>query len=375
MSTRKKTTTPKPKVPVAKTKVNHHVQLAHVSPLNKIVALVKKPFIFARMRIRDLLARRPHRSFRRTRRRDYARSLKLPGYWALTNYVRKTLWQHKKLFIGLAVVYCVLVLLLNGLASQDTYTELSEALKTAGGNIFNGQVGELSKAAVLLGSGIIGAFNSEPTDVQRVYAAFLALLAWLTTVWLLRGLLAGNKPKLRDGLYSASAPFLSTFLLSLLAVLQLLPIAIASIAYGAASASGLLNTGVEAMLFWCVALLLGSVSLYWMTTTVIALVVVTLPGMYPLQAFKAAGDLVIGRRVRILLRFIWLVFITALLWILIMVPIILFDTWLKSVIPSITWVPIVPVALLLLGSITVVWAAGYVYLLYRKVVDDDTAPA
>ena len=36
-------------------------------------------------RTRAYLQRRPHRSFRRTYRRDYERSLALPGYWAFTN--------------------------------------------------------------------------------------------------------------------------------------------------------------------------------------------------------------------------------------------------------------------------------------------------
>lgn len=373
MSTRKKK--PASKSSTGKTKVVRHQKPARTSWLKRAKSAIQKSITQGATRARLFLARRPHRSFRRTRRRDYVRSLKLPGYWTFTGYVSKMLWRHKKTFIGLVVVYGALVVLLTGIASQDTYTSLSEAIKEAGGEIFNGQLGQIGKAGVLLGSGILGAFNEEPTETQRVYAALLALLAWLTTVWLLRALLAGSKPKLRDGLYNGSAPFLSTFLLSLLIVLQILPIAVAAIGYGAASASGLLESGVEAMLFWSVAILLGSLSLYWMTTTIIALVVVTLPGMYPLQAYKTAGDLVVGRRARLLFRFLWMLFVTAIAWIIIMVPIILLDTWLKSVITGINWIPIVPVSLLLLSSITIVWLAGYVYLLYRKVVDDDAAPA
>jgi hypothetical protein len=58
-----------------------------------------------------------------------------------------------------------------------------------------------------------------------------------------------------------------------------------------------------------------------------------------------------------------------------MVPVILFDAWLKGVLPALEWLPLVPVALLALSSLTVIWAASYVYLLYRKVVDDDAKPA
>jgi hypothetical protein len=58
-----------------------------------------------------------------------------------------------------------------------------------------------------------------------------------------------------------------------------------------------------------------------------------------------------------------------------MIPIILFDAWLKGVVPSIQWLPIVPVCLLIVSALMVVWTAGYVYLLYRKVVDNDVEPA
>lgn len=346
------------------------------APLTSTVQTVLTRFFLPIVyRVHDLLARRPHRSFRRTRHRDYIRTLKLPGYWAFTGYVRRVFWQQKKIFLWLVLLYGILTALLMGLASQDTYTQLSEALRDTGGGIFQGSWGEIGKAGLLLGTGIMGSLNDEPTDLQRLYAILLALMAWLTTIWLLRAILADKYPKLRDGLYNASAPFLSTFLVSLVLIVQLLPIALAAIGFSAAAASGLLDGGVEAMLFWVVASLMTALSLYWITTTLIALVVVTLPGMYPMQAIKTAGDLVIGRRVRILLRLLWVMMINVVFWVVTMVPIILFDTWLKGLLPAIVWLPIVPVSLLVVESFVVVWTAGYIYLLYRKVVDDDAAPA
>lgn len=326
-------------------------------------------------RISDLLSRRPHRSFRRTRRRDYVRPLTLPGYWSFTNNVRKTLLQNKRLFLSLGAIYGILTVALIGLASQDLYTEIGDALRNTSGDLLEGNWGEIGKAGLLLTTAIGGILNSTPTDLQRVYAVLLALLVWLTTVWLLRAMLAGHKPKLRDGLYNAGSPFLSTFLVSFVLLLQMLPIALAAIGFGAASSSGFLQGGVEAMVFWITVALLTVLSLYWVSSTLIALVVVTLPGMYPMRAIKTAGDLVIGRRVRILLRFLWLLLITVIAWAVILLPIILLDAWLKGLWPVIEWVPVVPVALLIMGSLTVVWSSSYTYLLYRKVVDDDAAPA
>ena len=58
-----------------------------------------------------------------------------------------------------------------------------------------------------------------------------------------------------------------------------------------------------------------------------------------------------------------------LFWIVIMIPVILLDMGLKSLWPAIEWLPIVPVAAVLMAAASTVWVAAYVYLLYRKVVD------
>ena len=320
------------------------------------------------------LARRPHRSFRRTRRRDYVRLLQLPGYWGFTLNVQKTLFQHKKIFLLLTLTYAVLTGVMVGVASQDTYTSLINGVHQTSGDLFSGGLGQIGQAGLLFLSAISGGINGNLTNVQQVYAGIIILLTWLTTVWLLRNILAGYKVKLRDGLYNASAPLLSTFLVGILLLIQLMPIAIAALGFQAAQTTGLLNSGIEAMLFWLAAGILVLLSLYWITSTFIALVVVTLPGMYPIEAIRTAGDLVIGRRIRILLRMLWLGLWLVALWVVVMIPVILFDSWLKGLLPAIQWLPIVPVIMLVLSSITVIWTASYIYLLYRRIVSDDSDP-
>ena len=343
--------------------------------IDHILSSIKKMFIKVRTAEHKYLSRRPHRSFRLTRRRDYSRSLTLPGHWAFTSHVYRNLRQNRKMFLLLALVYAIFTAIMVGAASQDTYTTLTDTLRQTGTDVFQGNLGELGKAGLLFVTAATGGLSQTLTEVQQVYAGLIALLTWLTTVWLLRNLLAGHEVKLRDGLYNAAAPLLSTLVVALLLVVQLLPLALALIGYSAALSSGLLSGGVEAMLFWIVAGMLGLLSLYWMMSTFIALIVVTLPGMYPFQAIKTAGDLVIGRRFRILLRIIWMAITVIVAWVLVMIPVILFDTWLKGLWPAIQGLPIIPFVLLGLGSLTIVWSASYVYLLYRKVVADDAEPA
>jgi hypothetical protein len=337
---------------------------------------LRRRFEASKSRMLDFLSRRPHRSFRRTYRRDYVRSLELPGYWAFTNYVRKTLLEHKTTFLWLMVFYGILSVVMIGLASQDAYLTFTDTLREAGGELLTGGWGEVGRASILLLTGVTGAWSEPLSEIQQVYAALIGLMTWLTAVWLLRAFLAGGTPRFRDGLYSAGAPIVPTFIVSLVIVVQLIPVALAAAALGAAIASGLIDGGgVEAMLFWIVVVALSALSLYWITSTFVALVVVTLPGMYPFKAIKTAGDLVVGRRVRILLRLLWMALMIAFVWLVIMVPIILFDAWLKSVLPAIDWIPLVPIVMVMMSSLSIVWSASYVYLLYRKVVDDDAAPA
>ena len=211
--------------------------------------------------------------------------------------------------------------------------------------------------------------NAEMDISQQIFSILTLLLTWLTTVWLLRNLLAGHKVKLRDGLYNAGAPILSTCIIALLIVVQLIPIFVAAVGYNAALVSGLLEGGVQAMLFWLAAGLLAVLSLYWVTSSLFAMIIITLPGMYPYEAIKTAGDLMLGRRIKLLLRWVWMIGVVLVASLVVMVPIILLDMGLKAAWPAISWLPIVPVALLVWSSLSVVWTAGYVYLLYRKVVD------
>lgn len=336
---------------------------------------ILKPFGIIKTKSDQFLARRPHRSFRLTKKRDYKRSLVLPGYFSFTHSVRRELMRNRKTFLLLTLVYAVLSGLLVGITSQATYTTITDSLRQAGAGLFGGDVTQLGNTVALLGSALTGGISQTLTPIQAVYASLIALMTWLTTVWLLRNFLAGNKVKLRDGLYNASAPILSTFLVVLVAIVQLLPMGIAFIGFSAAQASGLLSGGVEAMLFWLAALLLVVLSMYWITATFIALVVVTLPGMYPMRALSTAGDLIVGRRFKILLRILWLIGTIVVAWIAVMVPIVLIDTWLKGITAAVDNVPVIPIAVLIMGSLTIMWASSYVYLLYRKVVADDAKPA
>ncbi len=327
-----------------------------------------------RDKVAQFINRRPHRSFARTRRRDYSRSLKLPGYIAFTTEVLKILRTHKNVFIGLILSYGFIIFALGGVTSQDTYSQISTLLGESKDGLTQAGFSSLSQAGLLL----LSTYASGPGSItpdQQIYLGFFLLLVWLTTVWLLREFLNKRTPRLRDGLYNSGAPIISSLALCLVLLLQFLPIGIIAIAYSSLSSVGLVTEGFGAMIFWLFAVTVGTLVLYWATSTIIALVVVTLPGMYPLKALKISSDLVVGRRLRILYRLLWMQLMIILAWAVLFVPLILLDGWAKDTWSLFESVPVLPIVAALASSASAVIFASYTYLLYRKVVDDSAAPA
>lgn len=321
------------------------------------------------------LRRRPHRSFRVTKRRDYRRSLKLPGYFALTKQAWQLMRQHWRIFVGLAAIYAVLGVLLSGLMSQDTYQQLKDTINEANQE---GALGAVMPTLALFAGVVTNQLGGSTGGVgssQQLVGALIGLYIWLTTIWLIRGVTADKRLKIRDGLYNAGAPVIALAVLVFIALIQLLPAAIAVIIYGAADTSGMLQQTVVLMLAAGATILIVTLSIYWLTSTLFAMVIVTLPGMYPLEAARLASDVVLGRRMRILLRLMWLLVVLAVVWAAVLIPVITIDGALKTVIPALNWLPLVPLVALLLVAFSIVASACYIYLFYRKVVADDSAPA
>lgn len=326
---------------------------------------VKNFFKKLHQRNRDFRSRRPHRSFRPTRRRDTVRKLKLPGYIAFGNQVWQMILKNRGLFLKFFLLYAVLSALIVGMLSQENYGLMRDTI-----NSMDNDPG-ISKWISLFSGAVTGNVGSG-TNVdsgQQILSVLFLLVGWLTIVWLLRHVMAGHKVKLRDGLYQSGAPLIATFMIVLVMVVQLLPFAIAMLIYAQLTGVGIINTGIaiENMAAWCALAVIAAMTLYWLTSSFIALIMVTLPGMYPFRALKAAGDMVVGRRLKILYRLLWMALPMLILWIVVLVPAILADDkW------QIEWLPLVPIAALLLTTITLIWVATYIYMLYRKVVENDT---
>ena len=312
-----------------------------------------------------------HRSFKMTRRRDYRPLLRLPKLWKFTAEVQKVLWAQRINFLILALIYAILGGILIGLASQEDLKILSSTVSQATSDISTGAWAQIGNATAVLAGTLGSIFSSSSDTNQTIYAVVLGLLVWLTSVWLVRAYILGKKIKLRDALYNAGSPIVAMFVVSLVIVVELLPLGLAIIGGVTAVNVGLLDFGVQAMLIWVAIVLLGLLSIYWVTASLLAMAIVTIPGMYPLRAVGLASKIVYGRRIQILLRIFWMLLLVVLAWAVVMIPLIILDNWLNGIWSWFGNVPFIPIMILIMTTITLIWSSSYLYLLFRKIADND----
>ena len=310
-----------------------------------------------------------HRSFRRSYREDYKRDLDVPGVMYHIFAAFKVIFKNWKLFVPLMVIVVVLNAVLVGLMSESTYTQFQDVLDQTSEQMANGEIGNVAKAGLLLISTVTsGGLSGESSEAAVVFGVIIFLMIWLTTIFLLRHRLAGHKVKLRDGLYNAMTPLVSTFVVFAVAVVQCVPIFLLIIVYSAAVQTEFLATPFYALVFFIFAALMILISGYLLSGTLMALVAVTAPGLYPLRAMQAASDLMMGRRVRFVLRLVALLLTLVIMWVIVMIPLIVFDLWMKTF----EWtngVPFIPVCLNIMTCFTGIYVSAYLYLYYRWMLD------
>lgn len=289
----------------------------------------------------------------------------IPGIIAFTATVFRSLWSDKALFLRLLALATLVAFLLVGAAQQDQFAIPNEVLKEYKETAGNAGIDSVTQVGILFSAAAFGGLNVALTEAQGIYLFALYLLVWLVTIWLLRHRMAGSNVQLRDGLYSAGTPVVSTLLLLFLMILQLLPASLGIIVFSGAISIGLLVGAVVTSIFASLTLLVVALSLYWVTSTFFALIIATIPGTYPMKALRSARDIVAGQRIRLVVRLAWLLFIQGILWAAVLLPLIVLDTWFAQ-----SWLPFTVFGIQLLTGFSVIYGSAYVYLLYRKMIDE-----
>lgn len=314
---------------------------------------------------------RLHTSFKLSHHEDYERPLHAPGLLSFAMTTLGFILKRWKLFGSLLLVIVGLNIVLVGLMQEDAYLTFQDTLAETNESLAGGQLGQVAKAGLLLISTITtGGLNQGMTEVQQVFAIFLFIVVWLVTIYLIRHIIAGNKPKLRDGLYNSLSPAISTLVVFGIVFLHLIPVFIVIITYSAAVATDFLSTPFYAFIYWLLAGGLILLSCYLLPGSLLGLVAVSAPGMYPMAAVNTASDLMAGRRTKFIIRLVFALFFLAVIWVVVMMPVILIDFAIKGSVDWSAGLPIVPFCLLCMTCFTFIYISAYIYMFYRRMLDD-----
>ena len=319
-----------------------------------------------------------HRSFRRSYREDYERKTETPGLMAHAAATFRIIRQNWKIFLPLIGLVVLLYVLLVGLMAESTFVEFKKSVDATNKELVKGRLGNLGRAGLTLIGTVTTGGLTNMNDAQKIFAILLFLITWLVSIYLTRHLLAGHKPKMRDGLYNAMSPLVSTFFVALIIFVELIPIMLVIITYQAAVSTEFLKTPFYALVYFIFASLMSLLSIYLTSSSIMGLIAVSAPGLYPLTAIETARNLIAGRRIRFLIRIIYLIFCIALNYIVVVLPAILLDILIKGAFPWLVdiGIPFVPFVLLVTTVFSFVFISIYAYLFYRQLLDykDDFYP-
>lgn len=315
---------------------------------------------------RSARSRRPRRSARRKPLRTFktpqpakadsrpATPVTLPAAQVITSRAARQLWRHKPLFIAIIVIYGLLnLLLVQSLSGAGNVTSLKNELNQVFSGQFGGLVSGLTVFAALVGSAGNGSSNT-----AGAYQFFLVVFTSLALIWALRQTTAGSAVRVRDAYYQGMYPLIPFLIVLAVVGLELLPLIIGVNLYSIAVSNGIAVTSVEKLAWGASALLLCLLSLYLVSSSLMALYIVTLPDMTPLKALRSARELVRSRRWAVLRKLLFLPLVLLLAAVIIMLPIII---WLT---PLASWV------FFILTMLALAAAHGYLYNLYRALLHE-----
>lgn len=278
---------------------------------------------------------------------------RLPSVIEISKGALIVLWRQRWTILLILLVYgFVNFAIAQGFSSGLSVTSAKAQLSS----LFHGHLsslgGNLSVYALMVGS--FGGSSSGGSGLG--YSMLLAIIASLAIIWVIRN--ASNKApaSLRDSFYKGMYPFIPFLAVLLVIGLELLPMIAGISIYVTAVNDAVAVTALEKLLFIVVMILLALPTIYWLSSSIIALYIVTLPDMTPIKALRSAKDLVRKRRLLILPRLAFL-------------PVALFIISSIIVLPFIAWAaPAAPWVFILMSLLMLALTHGYLYNLYRELL-------
>lgn len=353
------------KKPVSK-KANHNYEAIVFEKLKRYIASIPerlkrfaaqiiRPFIEMALRLQawrkaDKNAIR-YRSFR-LQKRIKPELKPLPTSWDLVKQTFSFIWTHKKIIIGIFFVHLLVYYIVVRAPIQPDVEKIQETISSVVDRS-GAKVSGFESNVVTIGA-VLGSTGA--TQQNGTLALVILGVVGLAYIWAIRMLHNGNKINIRDAFYQGMTPILTVGFVLVVVVLELLPFAFVSFVYTLARTSGIFVTGFEDLAFFTVTMLIGLLSFYWMTSGIIAVFMVALPGVYPIFALSSARKLVQFQRLKVFRRMLSLPLMLAFAYLALLVLSIRFfpsKTFIFAEIVQLLFVPLV---------------LTYLYKLYRSML-------
>ncbi len=257
-------------------------------------------------------------------------------------------WQ---LFATLLAIYALFYVILVGGLSSISGSDLAAVKST----LISGHVSGFNTSTSLF-STLIGSFGSNSSNVAGLYQTLLLLIISLVLIWALRHVYAGKAIRARDAFYKGLTPFIPFILVLLVVGLQFLPLVLGVGLYNIMVGGGIAIGIIEKFLVIVILFALAVVSVYWTSSSILALYVVTLPDMAPVQALRNARELVRHRRWIVLRKMLFLPVALIVVSAVILIPI-------ASIIT-----PVAPMVFFALTVLAVAVVHSYLFALYRELL-------
>lgn len=285
---------------------------------------------------------------------DKIHNAKLKSVWGIIKSSVQLIARDKRLFGGIIAIYGFLnILLIQGLVSGNNLSNFKDSLNSAFSGNISGVGSGAGNFALLLGN-----TSNNSSQNAGAYQTMLSIIVTLAIIWALRQVSLGKKPLIRDSYYKGMAPAIPFILVLCVVALQLIPFVIGSTIYGLVVNNGIAIHNIEKLLWLAVFIGSALLSLYMITSSLIALYIVTLPDMTPLKALRSAKELVNGRRWTVMRKIVLLPIILLCAEAIIMIPIVLISTTLAAL------------GFFVLIVLSLLAANAYMFTLYKDLLNE-----
>jgi hypothetical protein len=242
----------------------------------------------------------------------------IPNWWELLKKSWNLILANKKPIAIFVLIYGLLnIILVRGFSGTVNIEELRESFSEITGEDSASLLSGFTTFGLLFSASSQGA-----SDIGQIYQSFLLVISSLAIIWLYRQQQAGNLVTMKMAFYRGMYPIIPFLLVLIVIGLQLIPALIGNFLFTTVVDGGIAVGAVEQVMWTLFFGLTVLLSLYMISSSSIALYIVTLPEMTPMVALRQARELVRYRRFSVLLRIIAIALVIIAILFVIVLPVI-----------------------------------------------------